>query len=526
MKQTTSQPDYLNITVNLLVISSAVYFFSFVTADPDLWGHIRFGEDLWKAGEIIRYDPYSFTAYGQPWINHEWLTELIFYGIYNVAGDAGLLFGKLGIGFIIVIVLSAICRIREQNSLVYAAVMAGAIFIISPGFMIRPQLFSFLFFALFMYVLHAYFTQGKNLLFLLPLMMILWVNLHGGFLMGWAMLIAVTGWETIRRGVRGSGFGVRVRRDFPLTSHPEPLTPLWIWLLITSMTTLVNPYGYKLLVFLYRTVPMPRSISEWKPITLWDLSYLHFKFMAILFLITTGLNFKKRIGWEAIFIGMTMFASIRHQRHTPFFGMMAAPYLVHRLSILISEIQEKFPKLILTKASRHILAVSMIILASYQMYEGIQRYAITGCRIIVDPDEYPVAAVRFLKDNNIKGNTLVPFTWGEYAIWKLYPDCKISIDGRFETVYSDAVIRDHFIPHNDNKRWESLINKYPSDIILAKQSPFFHNFINESKTWVYVYSDNTAIIFLRNTEKNKDVFERFRTGQIERPKLPLSVYFP
>ncbi|OQX16091.1 MAG: hypothetical protein BWK80_40465, partial [Desulfobacteraceae bacterium IS3] len=121
---------------------------------------------------------------------------------------------------------------------------------------------------------------------------------------------------------------------------------------------------------------------------------------------------------------------------------------------------------------------------------------------------------------------LVPFTWGEYAIWKLYPDCKISIDGRFETVYSDTVIRDHFIPHNDKNRWESLINKYPSDIILAKQSPFFHNFINESKTWVYVYSDNTAIIFLRNSEKNKDVFERFRTGQIERPKLPLSVYFP
>ncbi len=521
-----SQPRWLDIAIRLIIISSTVHFFSFVTADPDLWGHIKFGEDCWKAGEIIRYDPYSFTVYGGPWINHEWLTELIFYGTYYFLGDAGLLFGKLGIGFVIAAVLYSICGMREQNPLVCAAVMAGAIFIISPGFMIRPQLFSFLFFALFMYVLHLYFTQGKNLLFLLPLMMILWVNLHGGFLMGWAMLIAVTGWETIRRGVRGSEFGVRGRRDFPLTSYPGPLTPLWLWVFITSMATLVNPYGYELLVFLYRTVPMPRNISEWKPVILWDLSYLHFKFMALLFLITTGLNLKKMSGWEVTVIGMTLFASIRHQRHTPFFGMMAAPYLVHRLSMLISAVQKRFPKLTLTKVSRHILALFLILLASYQMYEGIQQYAISGCRIIVDPREYPVAAVRFLKDNHIKGNVLIPFAWGEYAIWKLYPDCKISIDGRFETVYSDAVIQDHFIHPDDKKQWESLINKYPTDIILAKQSVFFHNFINESKTWVYVYSDNTAIIFLRDHEKNKEVLERFRTGQIERPKLPLSVYFP
>lgn len=517
----SDQSQWLNIAVQFVIISSAVRFFSFVTADPDLWGHIKFGEDCWKAGEIIRYDPYSFTVYGGPWINHEWLTELIFYGTYHVLGDAGLLFGKLGIGLLIAAVLYLICGMREKNPLVCAAVMAGAILIISPGFMIRPQLFSFLFFVLFMYVLHLYFNQGKNLLFLLPLMMVLWVNLHGGFLMGWALLIAVTGWETIRR------FGVRCQRsELPQTPNPEPLTPLWIWLIITSITTLINPYGYKLLVFLYRTVPMPRSISEWEPIILWDLSYLHFKFMAILFLIATGLNFKKRIGWETIFIGMTLFASIRHQRHTPFFGMMAAPYLVHRLSILISAIQEKFPKVILTKVSRHILAFFLILLASYQMYEGIQRYVISGCRIIVDPDEYPVAAVRFMKANNIKGNVLLPFTWGEYAIWKLYPDCKVSIDGRFETVYPEAVIQDHFFPDTDHKRWESVISKYPADVIWAKQSVFFHNFIQKTKTWVYVYSDSTAIIFLRNHEKNKEVLERFRTGQMERSKKPISVYFP
>ena len=105
-----SKTGCLDSTAKLLIASSAVYFFSFITADPDLWGHIKFGEDLWLNGKLVRFDPYSFTAYGQPWINHEWLTELIFYCIYFYLGDSGLLFGKLAIGIGVVAILYGTCR--------------------------------------------------------------------------------------------------------------------------------------------------------------------------------------------------------------------------------------------------------------------------------------------------------------------------------------------------------------------------------------------------------------------------------
>ncbi len=65
--------------------------------------------------------------------------------------------------------------------------------------------------------------------------------------------------------------------------------------------------------------------------------------------------------------------------------------------------------------------------------------------IIVNPNIFPVYAVKFLKDNNVKGNILVPFDWGEYAIWKLYPDNRVSIDGRFDTVYPIDVIKDYLM---------------------------------------------------------------------------------
>ena len=122
-----TQSYWLDLAARFLAISSAVYFFSYVTVDPDLWGHIKFGEDLWQGMALPQSDPYAFTTGGHPWINHEWIAELIFYLTYRYFGDAGLLFGKLGIGLAIVALLWKICALRRICPLVCGAVMVIAI---------------------------------------------------------------------------------------------------------------------------------------------------------------------------------------------------------------------------------------------------------------------------------------------------------------------------------------------------------------------------------------------------------------
>jgi len=500
------------ILTRLLTLSAAVYFFSFVTADPDLWGHIQFGKDLWHAGHFIRQDPYSFTAHGNPWINHEWLSELIFYGIYRYFGDAGLLFGKLGIGVCIVTLLTRLCRYRKRMPMVYAIVMILSISVISPGFMIRPQVFSFLLFTLFFYFFYLYFEQGKNYLFLLPGLMIVWVNLHGGFLIGWAFMAVIVLWKTLAR----------------LFDHPtdDRLGAIWIWFLLSSLATLANPYGYKLLYFLFHSLSMLRDISEWTPLPLWDRSMLGLKILIILFIGCILKYFSKSKGWENVGIVITLFASLRHQRHMPFFGIIVAPYVIFGLSTFILDLQRKFSKLVLTDISRYIFAIFFCFQISYLIYQGVGRYIDTGFRIVVDPQTYPVQAVQFIKINNMKGNLLVPFEWGEYAIWKLYPDCKVSIDGRFRTVYPETVIRDHFIADNDREGWQALIRKYPSDILLVRQIPFFQDLVKNKTEWTYVYSDSIGIVFIRNTIKNQTALERFRSGGYRYPASAPSIYFP
>ena len=512
LKAKLSLLQLLELLTRLLTLSAAVYFFSFVTADPDLWGHIQFGKDLWHADHFIREDTYSFTAHGNPWINHEWLSELIFYGIYRYFGDAGLLFGKLGIGICIVTLLTRLCRYRNQMPVVYAIVMILSISVISPGFMIRPQVFSFLFFTLFFYLFYLHFEEGKNYLFLLPCLMIVWVNLHGGFLIGWVLIAAIVLWKTFARLIGledGQGLGT-----------------LWIWFFISSLAILVNPYGYKLVSFLFHSLSMHRNISEWAPLPLWDRSMLGFKILIVLFAGCLVKYFSKSRGWEIVGIVITLFASLRHQRHMPFFGIVVAPYVIFGLSTFVFNLQRKFPKLVLTDISRYIFVIFFCFQTSYLIYLSVGRYIDAGFRIIVDPETYPVQAVQFMKTNNMKGNLLVPFEWGEYAIWKLYPDCKVSIDGRFRTVYPETIIGDHFIADNDREGWQALIQKYPSDILLVRQIPFFQDLIKNPNEWTYVYSDSIGIVFIRNTIKNLKTLERFRSGGYTYPTSAPSIYFP
>ncbi len=84
-------------------------------ADVDLWGHLKFGQDILREGSLPRTDSYSYTAPGSQWINHEWLMEVLFYTIFLAAGSPGLVLFKLVLGLAIVHILSQIYFKHASN---------------------------------------------------------------------------------------------------------------------------------------------------------------------------------------------------------------------------------------------------------------------------------------------------------------------------------------------------------------------------------------------------------------------------
>jgi hypothetical protein len=507
-----SLENNFNLLVKILIYSSAFYYFSFVTADPDLWGHIKFGEDLWVAKSLHRFDIYSYTAFGAKWINHEWLAELIMFFVYRTLGSVGLLTTKLLVGFAIIYILSLIAFRRNCNILVCGLVFVLSVFVMSPGFMIRPQLFTFLSVAYFLYVFHLYFERNMNFLWTLPLNMALWVNCHGGFLVGFGMFPVAVGCEYLTCRMRNKN-----------TTH---LRRMVFWLILTEAAVLINPYGYHLPEFLYKTLSVPRGIGEWNPVTVFDLSYLRFKLLALLFLCSFFIRNRERRYWETGIICIALFYAFMHQRHTPVFAIVAAPYLVENFSIMVQ--RRGFFGKIRTFSSYVVLSLFLCILVGYQVFFTGYKYKKTQGNIIVDPAKYPVGAVRFLKENGVKGDLLLPFDWGEYAIWKLYPDCRVSIDGRFRTVYPEKVLDDHFRAAVDETKLRELLEKYPADIILGRQNSLYERLISTQNNWIYVYSDLTSIVFIRNNIFQRDVLERLKRKGLNdsHNNAPLSSFFP
>lgn len=495
----------------IVVFSSAFYFLSLITADPDLWGHIKFGEDLWRTRAFPLVDPYSFTAGGKVWINHEWLSELIMYLVFHFFGSSGLIVGKLIIGVVIIFFLSKISLFRQMNHSVYGVIFVGTIFIISPGFMTRPQLATFLFTTFFFYIFHLYLERKVNYLWCLPVVMILWVNSHGGFLIGAGMFPVVIISEFLSCLVN--------KKD------KTYLYTLMKWMVVTELSVLINPYGFNLLIFLKDTIGVPRNITEWEPVSLFDFSYLRFKIYTLCVIVSFFINKKGNRWWEISVIIIALINAYFHQRHTPVFAILAAPFLCEKLSY-VARSSGKYNIGIRSSESYIILSVALLVLAVFQISVTIDKFKKTGFNIIVDPGIYPVRAVNFLIKYDICGNIMVPFDWGEYVIWHLYPRCKVSVDGRFRTAYPEKVLEDHVNTMYNPSTFIKIIDSYPSDVLLLKNNPVSLLLKKMPEKWLYIYSDPTALIYMKNNKETRQVVQQLKNQKNVLSPGKVSIYFP
>jgi len=339
--------------------------------------------------------------------------------------------------------------------------------------------------------------------------MVVWVNSHGGFIIGAGILPVIVILELLEC--------LKNKKD-----HTH-LRSLILWTVITEFSLFINPYGINMLTFLYNTLTLPRSISEWDPVTLFNFSYMRFKIFSLLVIFSFFIERDKNRYWEIGIIIMAMIFGFLHQRHTPILAIFAAPLLSEKLTELSKRV--RFDEMTGSCYTQIVLTIIFSLLIGYQIYDTLNKYFKTGFNIIVDPNVYPSRAINFLKANNIKGNILVPFDWGEDLIWNL-PDNKVSIDGRFDTVYPEEVIDAHFNAVKSEEAWNYLLDRYPTDIILAHRKPYSVKMINSQNDWVYIYSDKISIVFLKNDVNQKENIERFKKKGLVYPENTTSIYFP
>ena len=485
-----------------VLFSSLLYFFSYPEVDPDLWGHLFFGKQILEGGNLPSQNLYSYTAPEYPWINHEWLAEVVFYALFRFFGSPGLILFKVALGGGIVWIVDRCIRKKVPSLLVRTLTLVWIMAILSPGFNIRPQLFTYLFFAVFLFLFYRYDEGKKATLYWAPPLMALWANLHGGFVAGLGAF-----------GLFSSPLVLKGLRDRDMKPS---VTQVLVPAIISGIALLLNPYGINLLSFLAGDLLLDRPITEWQPIRILDLSFLELK-LALIAVVLLALWKQAWRRWDFALALLAAFFALRYQRHAPLLAIAAARPLAEALQEIYWRIEKK--------SIKRVLAVGLLTVAMYQLYGIGSIHLLHGFRLVVNPHEYPTQAVDFLKRNAVNGNLAVPFDWGEYFIWKLYPEIRVSIDGRYTTAYPMEVIQDHWEWMAGGNGWRRLLERYPTEIAITKRHHPVTALLRKEPEWLYIYSDPIAFIFVRKTPSQEQLLAKFREKRLIPPQTP-TIHFP
>jgi hypothetical protein len=411
------------------------------TADPDLWGHLRFGLDMLETGSIPSADPYSFTS-DQPWVNHEWLAELAMGISYTLAGAAGLVGLKLALFGLFLGALSLALRdaspFARFGMIAFVTLASLAIW-----HAVRPQLWSLtLLAALFATLTHL--PRHPRMWLALTGIFIVWANTHGGWIIG---LFVMGGWLadavicrtlTIRRAVLSG--------------------------VAASLATLLTPYGVGLWRFVAATVRTSRTdITEWLPVTTSPPALVFWTAATVLIALLVLRGDRRPVLLTAVALG---YAAWGVQRVVPFF-VLTAGWLA-----ILTRRRGPRPARRLTGADRWIAgALSAGVLSGSVGAFVLQARVSSSCISLqatpAGPDQVAAAQLRALAP---AGRMVTWFDWGEYAIWHFGPRLQVSMDGRRETVYSTN-LRDAHARFLQGQPWPELDALKPTHIWVPAALP-------------------------------------------------------
>lgn len=490
--------------------------------DPDLWGHLRFGRYFLEYGLPPLPDIFSYASTG-PWIDHEWLCEVFYYLAWQSMGEAGYFLVKAAFGAIVAVLLLLHANrgrpfespTREETPILATTIVFCAAFLcLQNGFLLRPQLFTYVWAACLMHV-YILVREGKSgWLCTVPILMAIWANVHAGVVAGLGLLTLFCVGDTFET------WNARRRGETVTWKRPRQLL---LTLLVGTLATLATPYGLDYWPFLWRAATLPRTyITEWATVA-WKFDDARYILCAGVFAFALIRSRLRKSPTEILIFIVLLHLGLSHKRHMMLFaiitGMTMAPHVADcfRRKWEAPETSGRGPAIL---RSTYIAAIALF-LASLVIV-----FVEQGLKIPVNPSWYPVAAVRFIRENGITGNLYPTFNWGQYAIWHLHPQCRVGADGRYETVYSPEHEKNQMAFDRNRDGWEQVLDAYPTEIVLCPNQLHFRLAMSSRTDWAKVYEDTTAMVFLKRSERFSGLIDKASRQELLIPQIATREYFP
>lgn len=523
------------ITFCLLGVFATV--FSLNVADPDLWGHVRYGQHMLEQGRVFATDPYSYLSGNFPWINHELLCEFTLGFIEPRWGATGLIAWKCLMGLFTV---APLVWAHRRNKLEPLTIVLTAVLLalnLWPGWTARPQLFTYAFLSLLGLLMTEHNHGSRRGLWLVPPLMVAWTNAHGGFVAGLAIF-----------AVHGAFSLWRLLRERPVAWLPSSIE-LCLVLVATAAAPLLNPYGPGLATWVWDSLTWPRpEISEWWPIPVFGSEYLSFKMGVLICTVSWLFSRRPRRSSELVILALAAIQAFMHRRHAPLFAILAAYWTPMHFDDCLVRLRDHWSRRSLLvppdAGSIRMYWISLTVLTTvFAAFTGLQWRCLRVERAV-----FPVSAFEFIEQRQLSGRMVTEFNWGQYCLYAFWPRILVSVDGRFDTSYSRPILDVNLdFMMGDSSRWRNRspeTGPFQADRVLDLGDPNLAlvdrertecvRVISSRPDWVLLYQDAMAQVWGRKSiyddplspnympESERRISDEPQSGWASYPALPLA----
>ncbi len=459
--------------------------------DGDTGYHIRTGESILQTWRVPSRDPYSFHYPPLNWTAHEWLSELVMAAFFKMYGLTGVVIFFALLLAVTHWLLYKVLTSRSDDVLLCIVITLLATATSATHWFARPHAFSLLLTVLWCHVLDRFQFGDQRSLVYLPFLMLLWVNLHGGYIIGLILILIY---------LAGAIF-------YFFTKPPEASqqflhnAQLLFYILIACVTVcLVNPEGFEILWFPIRVTSdrfLMDRVSEFLSPNFHEA--LPFKYMLLALIGALALSRSSLNVIDLMLVILLSYMSLYSARHVSLFAIILAPVLLKACAGTIRRAPDAFGRFY-RKRNLNLRSIEIGVhgyawpMASVVL---IVTFAAAGSLSYRFNDKiFPVAAVEFLQRESIAGNMFNNDEFGDYMIFTAWPQYRVFMDGRSD-MYGEKYGGDYLKVANLQPGWREILKKYNISWVIFDTASALTAALQDQNDWQPIYSDAVATIFVK-----------------------------
>lgn len=512
--------------VALLCMMAGTNLSSRLLGDAGIGWHIRTGQLILANHAVPHVDPFSSSLNGHPWFAWEWLYDVIAGALDAAAGLNGV------VGFAaIVIALTfslALQRLVERGTNVVLGLILTLLAISASmiHFFARPHIVSWLLAVIWFWILDSHERRivrpGKEsvsaaqsrkrfqLLWLLPVTTLFWVNMHGGFLVGFILLAAYwlgAGWVYVRPA------SDRFENVLAKIEAARKLKELTLAGALSALATLINPYGLKLHVHIYEYLSnrfLIDHIDEFQSPNFHLIAQECFVLLLLLTVMAAATKGRSRTPTlsEGIVILFAAYSGLYASRNIPVSSLLLilviGPWLSEALELTQSSgavthwRSMKYVKFLqridAIEVRGRVWPLAAVLGLAWIVFHGGGAGRRSYIHAQFSEKRFPVAAADYLEQRHVTGPLFAPDFWGGYLIYRFYPQAKVVIDDRHD-FYGEAFLKSYLKTIRLEPGWRDFLNSHPAQFLIVQKGSALADILAETTAWRAIYNDEVALVY-------------------------------